>query len=91
MIEEAGTVSDQGQVAARVSRLLSQVLDVPEASVGPDLTSSSSSAWTSLNHLMLISQLENEFGVVFSNQEIRQLTSFTAIVDTLGRRLGSVA
>jgi acyl carrier protein len=91
MIEEAGTVSDQAQVAARVSRLLSQVLDVPEASVGPDLTSSSSSAWTSLNHLMLISQLENEFGVVFSNQEIRQLTSFTAIVDTLGRRLGSVA
>jgi len=91
MIEEAVTVSDQAQVAARVSRLLSQVLDVPEASVGPDLTSSSSSAWTSLNHLMLISQLENEFGVVFSNQEIRQLTSFTAIVDTLGRRLGSVA
>jgi acyl carrier protein len=91
MIEEAVTVSDQAQVAARVSRLLSQVLDVPEASVGPDLTSSSSPAWTSLNHLMLISQLENEFGVVFSNQEIRQLTSFTAIVDTLGRRLGSVA
>ena len=91
MIEEARTVSDQAQVAARVRRLLSQVLDVPEASVGPDLTSSSSSAWTSLNHLMLISQLENEFGVVFSNQEIRQLTSFTAIVDTLGRRLGSVA
>jgi acyl carrier protein len=91
MIEEAGTVSDQAQVAARVSRLLSQVLDVPEASVGPDFTSSSSPAWTSLNHLMLISQLENEFGVVFSNQEIRQLTSFTAIVDTLGRRLGSVA
>jgi acyl carrier protein len=91
MIEEAVTVSDQAQVAARVSRLLSQVLDVPEANVGPDLTSSSSPAWTSLNHLMLISQLENEFGVVFSNQEIRQLTSFTAIVDTLGRRLGSVA
>jgi acyl carrier protein len=84
-------VSDQAQVAARVCRLLSQVLDVPEAGVGPELSSSSSAAWTSLNHLMLISQLENEFGVVFSNQEIRQLTSFTAIVDALGRRLGSVA
>jgi hypothetical protein len=30
-------------------------------------------------------------GVVFSNQEIRELTSFTAIVETLGRRLDSVA
>ena len=91
MIEEDGTVNDQAQVAPRVRRLLSQVLDVPEASVGPELSSSSSASWTSLNHLMLISQLETEFGVVFSNQEIRQLTSFTAIMDALGRRLGSVA
>jgi acyl carrier protein len=91
MFEEDRTVSDQTGIAPRVRRLLSQVLDVPEASVGPELSSTSSAAWTSLNHLMLISQLESEFGVVFSNQEIRQLTSFTAIVDTLGRRLGSVA
>jgi acyl carrier protein len=71
--------------------LLAQVLDVPAASVGPDFSASSSGAWTSLNHLMLISQLENEFGVVFSNQEIKGLTSFAAIVDALDRRLDSVA
>ena len=37
---------------------------------------------------MLISQLECEFGVVFTNQEIKDLTSYTAIVGLLGRRLG---
>jgi acyl carrier protein len=83
-------VSDQDRTL-RVRELLAQVLDVPAASVGPEFSASSSKAWTSLNHLMLISQLESEFGVVFSNQEIRQLTSFTAIVEALGRRLGSVA
>jgi acyl carrier protein len=87
---EGSTVSDPGQIAPRVRRLLSQVLDVPEANVGPELSSTSSAAWTSLNHLMLISQLESEFGVVFTNQEIRQLTSFTAIIEAMGRRLGSV-
>ena len=81
-------MTDQDQArTAKVRDLLAQVLDVPAASVGPDFSASSSSAWTSLNHLMLISQIENEFGVVFSNQEIRELTSFTAILDTLGRRL----
>jgi acyl carrier protein len=83
-------VGDQARVS-RVRELLAQVLDVPAASVGPEFSASSSSAWTSLNHLMLMSQLENEFGVVFSNQEIRELTSFTAIVQTLDRRLDSVA
>jgi acyl carrier protein len=84
-------MSDQARIAARVRELLSQVLDVPQASIGPEFSATSSSAWTSLNHLMLISQLESEFGVVFSNQEIPQLTSFTAIVETTGRRLDSVA
>ena len=40
---------------------------------------------------MLISQLESEFGVVFSSTEVKGLTSFTAILDALGRRRGSVA
>jgi acyl carrier protein len=83
-------VGDQARVS-RVRELLAQVLDVPAASVGPEFSASSSSAWTSLNHLMLMSQLENEFGVVFSNQEIRKLTSFTAIVESLGRHLDSAA
>jgi hypothetical protein len=40
---------------------------------------------------MLVSQLEGEFGVVFTNQEIKELTSFSAIIETLGRRLDSIA
>lgn len=84
-------MDDQDRVTGRVRELLAQVLDVPETSVGPDFSAASSGAWTSLNHLMLISQLEGEFGVVFSSQEIRELTSYGAIVDALRRRLDSVA
>jgi len=83
-------MNDQPRIS-RVRELLAQVFDVPAASVGPEFSASSSTAWTSLNHLMLISQLESEFGVVFSSQEIKGLTSFTAIVEALGRRLDSVA
>jgi len=84
-------MSDQARIAPRVREMLAQVLDVPPASIDPEFSVTSSGAWSSLNHLMLISQLESEFGVVFSNQEIRELTSFSAIVDTIGRRLDSVA
>jgi acyl carrier protein len=84
-------VSDQTGIAARVREVVAQVMDLPADDVGPGLSASTSSAWTSLNPLMLISQLENEFGVVFSNQEIKELTSYTAILQVLGRRLDSVA
>ena len=84
-------MSERNHIEARIRELMAQVLDLPPAEIGPELSTSTSSAWTSLNHLMLISQLESEFGVVFSNQEIRELTSFSAILETLGRRLDSVA
>lgn len=82
-------MNDRSQVATRVREVMAQVLDLPQAEIGAELTAGTSSAWTSLNHLMLISQLENEFGVVFSNQEIQELTSYPAILETLGRRLDS--
>lgn len=84
-------MSDQTGIAARVREVVAQVMDLPAENVGPGLSASTSTAWTSLNHLMLISQLENEFGVVFSNQEIKELSSYSAILETLGRRLDSVA
>jgi acyl carrier protein len=84
-------MTDRAQVTERVREVVAQVLDLRPADVVPELSVSTSSAWTSLNHLMLISQLESEFGVVFSNQEIKELTSFRAILETLGRRLDSVA
>ena len=84
-------MSEQTGIATRVREVMTQVMDLPAEDVGPGLSASTSTAWTSLNHLMLISQLENEFGVVFSNQEIKELTSYSAILETLGRRLDSVA
>jgi acyl carrier protein len=84
-------MTDETAISARVGEILADILGLPPARVGPGLSTSTSASWTSLNHLMLISQLESEFGVVFSNEEIRELTSFSAIVETLGRRLASSA
>jgi len=84
-------MTGRGEVSARVREIMAQVLDLSPDAVGHELSSATSSDWTSLNHLMLVSQLESEFGVVFSNQEIKELTSFPTIVEILGRRLDSVA
>ena len=60
-------MSGTADVEARVRELLAQVLDVPASEVGPGFTEASTANWTSLNHLMLVSQLESEFGLFLSN------------------------
>ncbi len=79
-------MSDREQIQAQVRGLLAQVLDVPPESIGPEFSQALIPSWTSLIHLMLMSQIETEFGVFLSNQEIRDLTSFAHIVDTLAQR-----
>ncbi|HUF35502.1 MAG TPA: acyl carrier protein [Gemmatimonadales bacterium] len=76
-------MSGSDEIAGRVRTMLAQVLDVPASRIGPGFTADSTPAWTSLNHLMLMSQLESEFGVVFSNQQIQELTSFDRIVTAI--------
>lgn len=81
-------MSDSSGIKTRVRELLGQVLDVPASSIGPESSTATIASWTSLNHLMLVSQIENEFGVVFSNQQIRDLVSFDRIVSTVAGQLG---
>jgi acyl carrier protein len=59
------------------------VLGVPAAAIDAGFSSESSAEWTSLNHLMLVSQVETEFGVFFSHHEVQELTSFDRIVSAL--------
>jgi acyl carrier protein len=82
---------DHAQIEPRVRELLAQVLGVPSNSIGPEFSATSTPAWTSLNHLMMISQVESEFGVFFSNQQIRDVTSFKGIVEAVANHLHSGA
>jgi len=74
-------------IAGQIRALLGQVMDVPPESIGSGFDQASCDAWSSLTQSMLISELESRFGVVFSNQEISELTSYDRIVDALARRV----
>lgn len=74
------------EIAPRLKRILAQVLGVPAEEIGPGFSAESSSEWTSLNHLMLISQIESEFGVFFSSQEVQKLTSFDRVLAAVAGR-----
>ncbi len=59
------------------------MLGVPAATIGQETSADTVGSWTSLNHLMLISQVEETFGVVFSNQQIRDLTSYDKLLSAV--------
>lgn len=79
-------MSRQETIALRVRELLSQVTGEPIQTIGPGFSQATTPSWTSLIHLMLVSQIERDFETTLSNHEIRELTSFDRIVDRLARQ-----
>lgn len=72
----------------RVRMLLVRVLAVPPESVTPDMVRSQFERWDSLNHLTLVMELEEEFGLALTLDEMAALASVSdiiALVDSKAR------
>lgn len=64
--------------------LIADILDLPRAAVTPDLARDVHPNWDSLNHLRLVTALEEEFGLRLSMEEIEGLTTAAQIDALLG-------
>lgn len=63
-------------VDERLRQLVADILDVPANEVGEGLDFTTLPNWSSLQQMMFVSQLESEFGVSLTNQQIRELTTW---------------
>jgi acyl carrier protein len=71
-------------------QLFAQVMDLRTSQIHPDISQINCASWTSLNHLMLVSQIESQFGVTFTNAEISAMTSYGRVAQTLAQHLAPV-
>ena len=79
------------EIEPRVRELIARITGADAATVGPGFDQASAPGWTSLTHLMLVSELESEFGVAFAGREVSQLTSWERIVGAVAEHLAGGA
>lgn len=69
---------DRQQVESTVLRVISTILKQP---VGREASRAELATWDSLKHVEIMFALEDEFGVVFTEDQLSQLVSVPAIVE----------
>ena len=72
---------------ARLRDIFADILGLPAEDVGPALDRSTTANWSSLNHLLLISEIELRFEVAFSNAEIAAVQGYGDVSGALARQL----
>lgn len=75
------------EVASRVRDVMAGVLDIPAAGIGNGFRRDDASAWDSMNHLRLISALEEAFGIKFTMKEVGEMESFEDVSRKVAERL----
>lgn len=70
-----------------LKRLFADILDIPESDVNDELLGDDVDTWDSMNHLRLITALEQEFSIQFSMDEIQSVTGYATLRDIVSAKL----
>ena len=69
----------------RLKAILSKVLDIGEGSITDNMSPHNVESWDSFNGLLLVSELEKEFNVKFTMDEVTSVKCVADIKNTLKR------
>ena len=66
-------------IEARLKEILETVLELESNEYSEEISTENSDKWDSIKHLQLMSTLEEEFNVNFSDEDLLSLTSYKTI------------
>lgn len=67
----------------KIRQVFKELFKINPEDFREDLDMNSVAGWDSLNHLNLVISLEELFGISFTTEEVIQMTSVKAIIETL--------
>jgi acyl carrier protein len=74
---------DHADVAVRIERAIARALSVPEGSLSRPVRMGSTPGWDSMGHMMVVLELEREFGVRIPTARLPELLDVESIARAL--------
>jgi acyl carrier protein len=68
--------------------IIAEVLNVDVNSIDADTSNQTIATWDSLNHMNIILATEEQFGIIFDDEEMLRLTSYASLLAALKNRKG---
>lgn len=79
---------DEQEVLARVSKVVGEVLDLPDITLSMETVANEVDGWDSLRLVEIVISLEEEFGIRFRTGEMAAMDDVGALVRYIQKHLG---
>ncbi len=70
----------------KLQKIMAKSLGVKEKNITENSSMENMDTWNSLNHINLIVDIEDGYGVNFTDEEIIELTSYKKIIEIIGKK-----
>jgi acyl carrier protein len=71
----------------RIKEVMAEVLEIDPATIGEGFQREGAPSWDSMNHLRMVSALEEAFGIRFTMREVGEMERFDTIRRLVAERL----
>ena len=78
---------NKNDILAKLQDIIREVVDDEYVVITEVTTANDVDGWDSLNHVMIIAEIQNEFRVKFSSTELGSLKNVGAIVDVIVNKI----
>ncbi len=75
------------EIVDRLYKVFRNVFEISNDSLNMDTNQKSFNKWDSLNHILLIVELESEFGIKFNSGELAELNNMSSLYKKIKERL----
>ncbi len=75
------------EVLEKVNEVLKDVLDLEDLVISDETTANDVDEWDSLNHISIISAIEDEFGISFNMTEVVNFQNVGDMVDKIMEKI----
>lgn len=82
-------MSSSSDVDRRIKEVMAEVLEVDPAVIGDGFHRDDAPLWDSLNHLRLVSTLEEAFGIKFTMKEVGEMERYDTLRRLVSERLAA--
>ena len=72
----------------KLKEIIADTFDIDEDEITNEMTSDSVERWDSLNHLRLVTALEDEFDIKLTMEEVNTMVDYPKIVEFVSRYTG---
>lgn len=76
---------NRDQIFEELTTVFRDVFDDEDVTIGENTTAADIEDWDSLSHIMLLSAVEDEFGIKFDMKAVQSLKNVGEMVDMIGK------